>query len=439
MASSWNKGTLVDNADAAIDLAVASASRAVQEGKSLFQSVVDEAADKLAQGAETISEVPEIVGEAAENVGQNIPDPAGALQQGAATTGQIAAENLPDPAGALQETAQDIGDAALSGLQTATDAVAAGVNKAAAAIYEALPEKEAILSDVKMTSQAISEGVRDPEIYKEIGNNIATYNPVKLYQVFTSPVAQNFLNDLLYVQLASGQRFNPNTGEFEDFDPRQPITEDYLTDTTLDLLKKMAREKGLDGPNQSVSFEKEEVYNYLTNQGSEVKVVQTGGASAGSIIDSLSGRNPADEVKLILGAFNIKTDENGEITITDMFDYNEWYHPDTEEKWTADRFQKALEAGEVDVNELVVKSIKKYGLSYGTFRSLGFLLGSKGFEGSEYQDLLTGRKSNISLGNVSELYTSCPTPAWSSTWKGSCLRIPRSRYVGKNLDTSSRE
>ena len=394
MASSWNKGTLVDNADAAIDLAVASASRAVQEGKSLFQSVVDEAADKLAQGAETISEVPEIVGEAAENVGQNIPDPAGALQQGAATTGQIAAENLPDPAGALQETAQDIGDAALSGLQTATDAVAAGVNKAAAAIYEALPEKEAILSDVKMTSQAISEGVRDPEIYKEIGNNIATYNPVKLYQVFTSPVAQNFLNDLLYVQLASGQRFNPNTGEFEDFDPRQPITEDYLTDTTLDLLKKMAREKGLDGPNQSVSFEKEEVYNYLTNQGSEVKVVQTGGASAGSIIDSLSGRNPADEVKLILGAFNIKTDENGEITITDMFDYNEWYHPDTEEKWTADRFQKALEAGEVDVNELVVKSIKKYGLSYGTFRSLGFLLGSKGFEGSEYQDLLTGRKSN---------------------------------------------
>lgn len=384
--------------DAAINAAIGSASQAVQEGNKLFKAGLEKA-NKLAAQA----------GAAAQTAGQNIPDPADALQQGAAKTGQIVAENLPDPASALKETAQDIGDATLSGLQTATDAVAAGVNKAAAAIYEALPEKEAILSDVKMTSQAISEGVRNPEIYKEIGNNIATYNPVKLYQVFTSPVAQNFLNDLLYVQLASGQRFNPNTGEFEDFDPRQPITEDYFTDTTLDLLKKMAREKGLDGPNQSVSFEKEEVYNYLTNQGSEVKVVQKGGASAGSIIDSLSGRNPADEVKLILGAFNIKTDENGEITITDMFDYNEWYHPDTEEKWTADRFQKALEAGEVDVNELVVKSILKYGLSYGTFRSLGFLLGSKGFEGAEYQDLLTGRKSNISLGNVSELYTS-PRP-----------------------------
>lgn len=56
MASSWNTGTLVEQADSAVDVAVASASRAVQEGKSLFQSVVDDAAEKLAQGVEVVAE-----------------------------------------------------------------------------------------------------------------------------------------------------------------------------------------------------------------------------------------------------------------------------------------------------------------------------------------------------------------------------------------------
>ena len=335
MASSWNKAVLVE-ADSAVDVAIASASRAVQEGKSLFQSVIDEAADKLAQGAEAIPdiEIPDI-----EVVSPELTE---ALQRRPRPTG-IASVNMPE-----------------------------------------IPDPLAMLYQGADFSQ-------------------------KLVKTFTSPVAQNFLNDILYVQTTSGQRFNPSTGEFEDFDPRQPITEDYFTDTTVDFLKKMAREKGLNGPNQSVSFEKEEVYKYLTGEGSEIKVLQSGGSGAGDIINSLSGRNPADEVKLILGSFNIKTDENGEITITDMFDYNEWVHPDTGEEWSADRFQKAVEAGEVDVNELVVKSIKKYGLSYGTVRSLGFLLGSKGFEDPQYQDLLTGRQSNISLGNVSELYTS-PKP-----------------------------
>lgn len=348
MASSWNKAILVE-ADSAVDAAVASASRAVQEGKSLFQSVIDEASDKLAQGLEVasdaVSDVPAAVGDAIED-----------------TT---------DPLSAIQDTAQAAGQF----------------------VYDLLPEREDLPE------------ITDPLTLLNQGADLSQ----KLVKTFTSPVAQNFLNDILYVQTASGQRFNPSTGEFEDFDPRKPITEDYFTDTTVDFLKKMAREKGLNGPNQSVSFEKEEVYQYLTGEGSGIKVLQSGGSGAGDIIDSLSSRNPADEVKLILGSFNIKTDENGEITITDMFDYNEWYHPDTGEKWTADRFQKAAEAGEVDVNELVVKSIKKYGLSYGTVRSLGFLLGSKGFEDPQYQDLLTGRKSNISLGNVSELYTS-PRP-----------------------------
>jgi hypothetical protein len=104
MASSWNKGTLVKEADAAVDLAVASASRAVQEGKSLFQSVVEDAAEKLAQGAEVVADTK-------------------------------------DPLTTIQDTAQAAGEF----------------------VYDLLPEREDVIEDIKFTSQAITEGTTSPE------------------------------------------------------------------------------------------------------------------------------------------------------------------------------------------------------------------------------------------------------------------------------------
>lgn len=98
MASSWNKAVLVE-ADSAVDVAISSASRAVQEGKSLFQSVIDEAADKLAQGAEAIQDV-EVVSPELEEALQARPRPTG-----------IAEVNIPDPLGALQDAAQSAGEA----------------------------------------------------------------------------------------------------------------------------------------------------------------------------------------------------------------------------------------------------------------------------------------------------------------------------------------
>lgn len=123
MASSWNTGTLVEQADSAVDVAIASASRAVQEGKSLFQSVVDEAADKLAQGAEAISEVPEIVGEAVSDIEIVSPELREALQARPRPTG-ISEVNIPDPLGAIQQGALDLGQTAktLWNLGTSTPA-----------------------------------------------------------------------------------------------------------------------------------------------------------------------------------------------------------------------------------------------------------------------------------------------------------------------------
>lgn len=65
MPSSWNKGTLVEQDDSAVDVAVASESSSVQEGKSLFQSVVDNAAEKLAQGADALKKGVQDIGQAA--------------------------------------------------------------------------------------------------------------------------------------------------------------------------------------------------------------------------------------------------------------------------------------------------------------------------------------------------------------------------------------
>jgi hypothetical protein len=105
MASSWNKGTLVEQADSAVDVAIASASRAVQEGKSLFQSVVDEAADKLAQGAEAIQGI-EIVSPELEEALQARPRPTGIAE--------VNVPDIPDPLGFMQEGVEDLGQLAMT-------------------------------------------------------------------------------------------------------------------------------------------------------------------------------------------------------------------------------------------------------------------------------------------------------------------------------------
>lgn len=102
MASSWNKGNLVEQADSAVDMAIASAGRAVQEGKSLFQSVVDDAAEKLAQGAEAIQGI-EIVSPELKEALQARPRPTGIAE--------VNVPDIPDPLGALQDAAQSAGEA----------------------------------------------------------------------------------------------------------------------------------------------------------------------------------------------------------------------------------------------------------------------------------------------------------------------------------------
>jgi hypothetical protein len=115
MASSWNKGELVEDSGSAVSAAISSASRAVQEGKSLFQTIVDEAADKLSQGVEAVQDI-EVVSPELKEALQARPRPTGIAE--------INVPNIPDPLGAVQDTALSLGQTAktLWGLGTSTPA-----------------------------------------------------------------------------------------------------------------------------------------------------------------------------------------------------------------------------------------------------------------------------------------------------------------------------
>ena len=115
MASSWNKGELVEDSGSAVSAAISSASRAVQEGKSLFQTIVDEAADKLSQGVEAVQDI-EVISPELEEALQARPRPT--------DVAEINVPNIPDPLGAIQDTALSLGQTAqtLWGLGTSTPA-----------------------------------------------------------------------------------------------------------------------------------------------------------------------------------------------------------------------------------------------------------------------------------------------------------------------------
>ena len=191
MASSWNKGTLIKEADAAVDLAVASASKAVQEGKSLFQSVVEEASEKLSQGAEVVADV---VSEAPAVVGD-------------------AVEDTTDPLTAIQDTAQAAGQF----------------------VYDLLPEREDIMDDIRTTSQAITEGTQ-----AAAGNTVQRAQ--QFWNLGTSTPTKLLLTDLLKNNpLAIGG--TPPAMAIMSATNR-PITEDNFTSEEIEHLRELAKKYG---------------------------------------------------------------------------------------------------------------------------------------------------------------------------------------------------
>ena len=265
---------------------------------------------------------------------------------------------------------QSVVDQASNALESGAEYVA----DAAEDIYEALPEIDDVVDGVQDAATAVADTAK------------TTY---KYFKAVTSPVAMNFLDDLLLGRARSAVGIDPIAG-----------TEEFFSDETITLLKTMITDRGGLKAGETMSFDKK-VYTDLSKKyGSKIKVVQTGGSDSGAIIDALANRNPADEVKNILGSFSVSADEEGNLTIEDRFNYNEWKHPVTKKEYNKAQFDKAVEAGEFSISEMVGKSWEVYGSSYGFVRSLGFLLGSQqtGEEGRK-----DGRLFKLNLGNVKDL------------------------------------
>lgn len=230
MASSWNTGTLVDKDDSAVDVAIASASQAVQEGKSLFQSVVDNAAEQLAQGAEVASSVP-------------------------------------DPLTSLQEGAQAIGQAA----------------------FELLPEREDVIEDIKMTSEAITEGVTpSPETL------VSTIMPV-----------MDFAAPLLPVNAEKFFEFMSNEGQIE-------LTADDFSSADVKAIKDAARKAFAEGRNKFTyddwGFPEKSVL---------MKDIKT--MAAGTVGDANF------RMATLIGQTangNVRLNDQGELIVKDVYDFN---------------------------------------------------------------------------------------------------------------------
>jgi len=309
-----------------------------------------------------VSRVSSTVDDVATRIGQEVASVGNTVDDVATRIGQEVANAAPNW--------QSVVDRASNALESGADYVA----DAAEDIYEALPEMDDVVEGVQDAATAVVDTAK---------------TGYKYFKAVTSPVAMNFLDDLLLGRARTALGVDPIAG-----------SEEFFSDETITLLKTMITDRGGLKAGETMGFDKK-VYTDLSKKyGSKIKVVQTGGSDSGAIIDALANRNPADEVKNILGSFSVSADEEGNLTIEDRFNYNEWKHPVTQKEYNKAEFDKAIEDGEFSVSEMVGKSWDVYGSSYGFVRSLGFLLGSQdsGEEGRK-----DGRLFKLNLGNVKDL------------------------------------
>lgn len=266
----------------------------------------------------------------------------------------------------------------------------------AAAMNEALTtSRDYSIEDVKTAS--VIDSIPVPE---KVKNGLKFVD--KVTKAVLSPVGKNFINDMLfgggYSALANPINQIPLVGSYVQ-SRQQTAGAEVFSEDALKLMKKLV----LDARNEDGSdiFDKgsvsvgEEVY-----ESGGLSVNQSeGGASAGEIIKSLAdGSNPINEIKLMLGQFNAKIDENGDIVVTDRFDYNEIVNPIDGVKYKTAEYEQAIKDGkftDADVLAKITRDVYDGEFNYKTIRSLAFVLGSRGYEDATRN---RGRLFNINLG-----------------------------------------
>ena len=350
MASSWN-------------LAAAQTSSAVEDvassGTSLWQSVVDGAAEAMVSGKKSIIDV-------ADDVYDYLPELEDVID--AATTGVEAAGSvLP----AIMDTAQAAGEGLMGSVQSVVDEVSS-----------ALPE----VSDKAPIQGDVPEGTEMTSFGQALQTNGERAS--KWIKAVTSPVGLNFLNDLAFGKVNTALS---NVGITKG--------ESVLSEGGRQFIRKLVIDKGL-LEKGSITIDRE-IYRELQDG---ISVNQSGGSSASQIVEVLAERNPLSEAKLMLGQFNAYIDENNDIIVEDQFNYNEIMIDGVEYK--TEQFEKAIEDGkftELEVLLDITQSVFKEGLNYEQIRALGFLLGSRDYIDDSRDE---GRSFKLNLGQAPAVKTS---------------------------------
>ncbi len=214
-----------------------------------------------------------------------------------------------------------------------------------------------------------------------------------VFKAVLSPVGRNFMNDIMFG--GKLQYFNPIAQlPFGDrlVSRQNKAGAEVFSQPALDLMKKIVMDEGI-LEKGSVTISKD-----IYKQGG-ISVNQRGGSGAKEIINALaSGDQPINELKLMLGQFNAKIDENNDIIVTDRFNYNAFINPIDGKQYTPDQYDKAIEAGKFTETE-VLKAIFSGDLNYEMVRAAGFVLGSRDYKGDNPKD--QGRVFEINLGPVS--------------------------------------
>ena len=227
-----------------------------------------------------------------------------------------------------------------------------------------------IASEVVETTPEVVENLKERAgIVSDAASKTST-----VFKAVTSPVGKNFLNDIMFGRLDS------MTGE------------EIFSQGGLDLMRQLVLDAGI-VEKGSVNIG-EDVYTKLK---SNIKVNQTGGTSAGGIVKELAEGNPSDEIKLILGQFSAKIDENNDIIVTDRFNYNSFINPLDGKQYNAEEYEAAIEQGKFTELE-VLMSIFSGEPNYKMVRAAGFVLGSKDYKDDSRDE---GRQFKINLGPAS--------------------------------------
>ena len=211
-----------------------------------------------------------------------------------------------------------------------------------------------------------------------------------VFKAVFSPVGRNFINDMMFGGGLASQA-NP-LADIPILGRQRVAGAEVFSEDALNLMRQMVLDKGIIDKG-SVSIGKE-VYG---KGGLSVK--QTGGASAKEIVKALAeGSDPINEIKLMLGQFTAKIDDNGDIIVTDQFNYNEIINPIDGKEYTPEQYEQAIKDGkftEAEVLMNILKPLKDGELNYEMVRALGFVLGSRSYED---EDRRQGRLFKINLG-----------------------------------------